>query len=554
MTLSILNNFNLLIVGVTIAAIGILGFIIFYSNPKSVTNRSFLLFSLMTIVYGILNYLNYQVSSPLVILWLLRLVIFSAVWHAFSLFKLLYVFPQEKFDFPKEYKYYLVPIVVITSLFNLSPWVFSRIDILGTTGQVSKTQVEGGIILFILVILCLTIGGLYYLFKKTLHAKNLEKTQYRLILIGTIITFSLLITFNMILPAVFLNVRFIPLAPIFIFPFIAFTAYAIIRHHLLDIKIIATEFLIFFLSVAALFEILLSDSAGAALVRFLIFLLILTLGILLDRSVRREVQQREQLQFISNQLGQANEKLKALDLARAEFISIASHQLRTPPATVKWFLSSILSGDYGKLPKTVETALQKTERTNNHLISLIEDMLNVSRIERGKMEFLFEPTDVLDLAEKAFEQLEPMAEQKQLKFTFIKPKEKLPLANADKEKLRQVMNNLMDNAIKYTPSGFVEASLKKQNNQLIFEVKDSGKGINPKEKEQIFQKFSRGKESIKSSAGLGLGLYVAKIVIEQHKGKIWAQSQGEGKGSSFLFSIPIDTKKTANTSFDFAAG
>jgi len=172
MTLSILNNFNLLIVGVTIAAIGILGFIIFYSNPKSVTNRSFLLFSLMTIVYGILNYLNYQVSSPLVILWLLRLVIFSAVWHAFSLFKLLYVFPQEKFDFPKEYKYYLVPIVVITSLFNLSPWVFSRIDILGTTGQVSKTQVEGGIILFILVILCLTIGGLYYLFKKTLHAST----------------------------------------------------------------------------------------------------------------------------------------------------------------------------------------------------------------------------------------------------------------------------------------------------------------------------------------------------------------------------------------------
>jgi signal transduction histidine kinase len=243
----------------------------------------------------------------------------------------------------------------------------------------------------------------------------------------------------------------------------------------------------------------------------------------------------------------ANVKLKSLDIARAEFISIASHQLRTPPATVKWYLSSIIDGDYGKLTKKVKEQLKKTENTNNHLVSLIEDMLNVSRIERGKMEFLFEPTDTMELAQFAYEQLIPMATDKKLKLTYLPPKAPLPKVMADKEKLRQVMNNLIDNAIKYTKEGSVTVSLEKKNDEIVFKVKDSGKGISPEEQASIFQKYTRGKESIKQSAGLGLGLYVAKIIIDQHKGKIWAESEGAGKGSSFIFSLPInnDLKETS---------
>ena len=199
-----------------------------------------------------------------------------------------------------------------------------------------------------------------------------------------------------------------------------------------------------------------------------------------------------------------------------------------------------MNGDYGKLNKGVAEQLKKTQNTNNHLISLIEDMLNVSRIERGKMEFLFELTNVEELASFAYEQLIPMATDKKLKLSYVPPKTALPKIMADKEKLRQVMNNLIDNSLKYTKQGSVTVSLFKEGDEIKFQVEDTGKGISKEEQASIFQKYSRGKESVKQSAGLGLGLYVAKIIIDQHKGKIWAESKGTGLGSKFMFSLPIN--------------
>jgi signal transduction histidine kinase len=173
-------------------------------------------------------------------------------------------------------------------------------------------------------------------------------------------------------------------------------------------------------------------------------------------------------------------------------------------------------------------------------------MLNVSRIERGKMEFLFENVDVLSLVELTFEQLIPMSKDKKIDLLLNKPEKPLPQIMADKEKLRQVMNNLIDNAIKYTKQGSVLVEIFEEMGNIRFQVTDTGKGIGPNEKKAIFQKFSRGKESIIHSAGLGLGLYVAKVIIEQHKGKIWVESKGEGKGSTFIFTIPVknDLKET----------
>lgn len=112
------------------------------------------------------------------------------------------------------------------------------------------------------------------------------------------------------------------------------------------------------------------------------------------------------------------------------------------------------------------------------------------------------------------------------------------------------MNNLIDNAIKYTKAGSVNVSLLAENGQIIFQTEDTGKGITPEEADSIFEKFSRGKESVKQSAGLGLGLYVAKIIINQHKGKIWAESAGANKGSKFIFSLPIDNGLKETTLVD----
>lgn len=545
-----LQNLDLLTIGIAIASIGILGFIVYSSNKNSVTNQSFLIFSFFTIVYGVLNYISYHISSPFLTLWALRFTIFAAVWHAFSFYRLFTVFPQEQIVFDFKYKKIILPLVIVCSLINLTPLSMQKIVMLGGSGEASQAQTGPGMALFGLLVAYLIISSIVSIVKNTLHSEGQKRDQYKFILIGTIITFSLLLCFNLLLPVVFNIVIFISLAPLFILPFVAFTSYAIMRYHLLDVKIIATEVLIFALSIGTLLEILLSETVTAAVIRFLIFLLILSLGILLDKSVRREVNQRVQLQKLTQELSQANDKLTALDKARAEFISIASHQLRTPPATLKWYLSAILAGDYGNVPESVSSPLKKAEQTNNLLISLIEDMLNVSRIERGTMEFLFEPVNVEELAKTTYEQLVPMASDKQLIFKYNPPAKPLPNIMADKEKLRQVINNLIDNAIKYTPHGSVTLSLSQDKGKVMFSVTDTGKGIAKGETKNIFQKYTRGKDSIMHSAGLGLGLYVAKIIVEQHKGKLWAESEGEGKGSTFIVSIPIKNNLKATSQID----
>ena len=243
--------------------------------------------------------------------------------------------------------------------------------------------------------------------------------------------------------------------------------------------------------------------------------------------------------LIYQQLEKTNEQLKILDQARSEFITIASHQLRTPPATIKWYLASILGGDFGKPSPEIAEQLTKVQFTNNSLIDLVDDLLNASRIERGKMEFSFGPVDLQNLTQITVDQLLPQAIMKKLKLIFIKPMEPLPQITADKEKLRQVINNMIDNAIKYTQKGEVKVTISQTATDLVLKVTDTGKGVAPDQLSHIFEKFDRGKDSVRHATGLGLGLYVAKVVIEQHKGKIWVESPGEGTGSTFIFSLPI---------------
>lgn len=551
--MNILSNFDFLSVGITVATIGILGFIVFFQNRKSITNQSFLLFAILTIFYGLINYLSYQVGSELLALWLTRVVVFCAVWHAFSFFQLAYVFPMENFVFSKFYLRGLIPFVMIVALLNLSSLVFPTLTQFSPAEHIVVTKQGPLLPLFGLTSLALVIVGVFLLIKKTWKASGIQKTQLLLISTGAFLTFSCIIVFNLILPAGFNYVKFIPLAGVFFFPFVALTFYAIIRYKLLDIKVITTEILTLVLAIATLFDAISSPDALTLSLRASVFLLVLAFSILLIKSVLREVRLREQLEILSKELEKANDKLKILDQARAEFITIASHQLRTPPATVKWYLSAILAGDYGKIPTKISEQLKKTQSTNNHLISLIEDMLNVSRIERGKMEFLFELTNTEELAKFSCEQLLPIAQDKGLKLSYQPPKTALPKIMADKEKLRQVMNNLIDNALKYTKQGSVVVSLFQQKDEIKFQVEDTGRGISDGEKESIFQKYTRGKESVKQSAGLGLGLYVAKIIIGQHKGKIWAESAGTGKGSIFAFSLPINNQLKKTTLVDLGA-
>jgi len=537
------QNLDLLFVGITIAAIGILGFIVFLNNRKSITNKTFLLFSILTIAYGSFNYINYQVTDPGLILWFLRLTIFFATWHAFSFLQLANVFLEENHHFSKKYKFVLLPVVAIISLLTLTPFVFSGIDTIGVGGEASRARHEPGIAVFGALALFLVLGGIFFLARKTIRGKGLGKKQLQIVSAGTLITFAFLIAFNLVLPTTFKNVTLIPLAPIFFLPFILSTAYAILRYGLLDIKVIATEILTFVLAVVTLFEVVLAQDLKILIFRIVLFAAVLGFGILLIRSVRKEVEQREQLEVLTKKLKVANEELKRLDKAKSEFVSIASHQLRTPLTASKGYISLVLEGTYGALEEKFKKPLQKVYYSNERLIHLVNDLLSLSRIESGKMKLEREPVDISEIVQSVIEELQIKAEERGLKLILKKSVPASFRMLLDKEKIRNVILNLIDNAIRYTKKGSITTTIAKENNTIRLAVQDTGEGMTKEEIAKLFESFSRGQAGAKlSTEGAGLGLYIAKQFVQMHKGKIWATSEGKGKGSAFFIELPIATR------------
>jgi signal transduction histidine kinase len=241
-------------------------------------------------------------------------------------------------------------------------------------------------------------------------------------------------------------------------------------------------------------------------------------------------------------LREANQKLMKLDETKSEFISIASHQLRTPLTIIKGYISMILEKNFGEINEAQEEALTKVYQSNERLIQLVENLLNISRIESGRFQYTFERLSIKVLTESAVKELSSMVEKNGLTLKY-KAEKNLPEIYFDEEKLRQVILNLIDNALKYSKKGTVLVEIKKAGNNILFTVSDKGIGISSEDMPNLFKKFSRGSgTSLVHTGGTGLGLYVAKNIIEAHGGKIWAESRGSGKGAVFSFCLPIDRK------------
>ena len=240
-------------------------------------------------------------------------------------------------------------------------------------------------------------------------------------------------------------------------------------------------------------------------------------------------------------LDKSYEELKTLDKMKDEFISMASHELRTPISTMKGFLSMILSGDFGKLNKEGQKSLKIIEISNNRLGKLVDDLLNVSRIEQGRLQIRLESINIEKIVYDITDQLILKVKEKKLELT-LDIEEGLSLALADEDRLKQVLINLIDNAIKYTEKGWIEVSVKKESNNIKVSIKDSGIGMSKKDQEKLFTKFYRIKRNKTIGIeGTGLGLWITKQIVELMNGKIYVDSK-KNIGTQVSFTIPIFKK------------
>lgn len=232
-------------------------------------------------------------------------------------------------------------------------------------------------------------------------------------------------------------------------------------------------------------------------------------------------------------------KEKLVDQMKTEFVSVAAHQLRTPLSAIKWTLRMILDGDVGELNQEQKEFLGKTYESNERMINLVNDLLNVTRIDEGRFIYKTDPMQLEDVVDEIVKSEETSITLKKIKVFWNLPSGLLPEVLADKEKLGIAIQNLVENAIKYTKEGgSMIISIEEVNNEILFKIKDDGVGIPADQQERIFTKFFRGENVIRmETEGSGLGLYTVKNIIESHKGKIWFQSE-EGKGTTFFFTLP----------------
>jgi signal transduction histidine kinase len=362
--------------------------------------------------------------------------------------------------------------------------------------------------------------------KKTIGVANL---QIKYVLIGTLIGFIGGSTS-------YLPVYGIPIPPYgtgLLIVSIIFITLAILRYHLFEIRVILTEILVGVMGVILLVLPFLMGSAQMKILTSGIFLFFLIFGYLLIRATHQEIRRREEIERLY-------EELKVLDKAKSEFISMASHQLRTPLSAIKGYISMLIEGSYGEISEKAKEKLKNVFQSNERLINIVNNLLNISKIELGKMEVEKEPVQIEDLIQSCSEELKIEAEKKGLKLYFQKSKKALPKISIDSLKMRQVILNLIDNAIRYTQSGEIEIKAEKKNSKILISVRDTGEGLTKEEKKRIFEGFTRGAAGfIYWIEGAGLGLYVAKKYVELHQGKIWAESKGKGQGSTFYVELPL---------------
>lgn len=301
---------------------------------------------------------------------------------------------------------------------------------------------------------------------------------------------------------------------------------ATLRYHLFEIKIILTEMLVGIMGIVITILFFLMPTVSLKLLTGVILLLFVVFGYYLIIAIHQEVAQKEEIERIS--------KLKS------EFISIASHQLRTPLAAIRGYTSMLKDGDFGKIPTEASQAVSYIHESSVGMIKLVNSLLSVSRLEKGQVELKPEAVSVEKLVEESIRDVELLAKEKKIYLKYKKPKTPLPIISADPEKLKQAISNIINNACLYTLKGGITVNLTVKNNKIIIQVKDTGVGIEKDDFSKIFKSFSRGKGSAELyTQGTGLGLYVAKSFVEMHNGKLSVESEGKNKGSTFTFELPI---------------
>lgn len=317
----------------------------------------------------------------------------------------------------------------------------------------------------------------------------------------------------------------------------------VLRHKNYNLKVILTELFSVILISFLFVDLLFVQSFNILIIKTVTLIAVVLFSNFLIQAVHREITQRKRTEELTNKLKRANKRLTKLDKQKTEYLSIASHQFRSPLTAIQGYASLILDGSYGDIPQKLKEPYERIYQSSKNLSYIVEDFLNVSRIEQGRMKYEKQKTDLKDVVTDIVEEMRPAIGKKNLDVSLDYDGRKRFWVNVDRGKIRQVFVNLIDNAVKYTPEGgSITVSITKdaEAGTVTVAVSDSGVGIDADSLPDLFKRFSRAKKAHEvDKSGAGLGLYVGKKIVDAHGGKIRAESDGEGQGSTFYVTLNL---------------
>lgn len=511
----------------------ILGFFVFFQNRKGLSNKLLFCLTVAFSAWVLLDSIFWASnrSDVIMFVWSLQ-ILFEPIVYISGLY-LLYVLIKKK-DLPFSQKVliaflYAPLVLLVPTRYTLS--AFNVATCLSEEGPIALYYSYAIEIFYAVWLLVFAVREF------ARERANEIKQQILMLSVGIVL---LLLSFSSgnIVSSFTEDWQFAQIG-LFAMPvFISILVYGIVKFKTFDIKLVGAQALIISLIVLIGSQFFFIQNNTNRILTGVTLIITGAIGINLIRSVKKEVALRERIEKQERELEKGNARLKELDQLKSEFVSLATHQIRGPLTAIKGYASMLIQGDLGTVPQNLRDTISTIFESSNALTVIVQDFLDVSRIEQGRMKYDISVFDLSKLMYDVAQELTPSIERKGLRMKLeIEPQ---LIVEADIGKIRQVFENLIDNALKYTHSGFIYLTARRVgNDRACVSIRDTGVGIKAETLPKLFQKFSRAEDASKANIlGTGLGLYVARELVIAQKGTIRAESEGVGKGATFTVELP----------------
>lgn len=515
----------------------VIALFVFFSAKKSKPAQALLFTVVMFAIWSLLDLILWASDNSDIIVFVWSTLIYFEIFVYLGSFYFLYSYFNEKFpNLYYEACFYIlfIPLFLFghTNL-NLSGFDFTNCDREALEGPLWQSYIyfaEFSILILIVVTIIIE------LFRRRM--KNSEVLIVSLGIIFFLISFSI----GNILGSLETDWEIGQIGLFGMPVFVTILAYTIIKFKAFKIKVLATEVLMTGLMILIISLFFVRTIENSRIIAGITLLLFSALGFLLIKSVRKEVKQREQIEQLAVGLERANDRLQELDKQKSEFVSIASHQLRSPLTAIRGYAAMMRDGSYGQLPETAIIPLDRIHDSAKLMASSIEDFLSVSRIESGQMKYELADFNLREQAEHIVDDLRAEALKAGLVLSYKSNLTSQGFVHADIGKTQQILHNLINNSLKYTLKGtvtvFVHENLTLK--KLYVEIIDTGIGMSKETIDTLFAKFTRAKNANSVNIkGTGLGLFVAREMARAMQGDITAHSTGDGQGSHFILELPL---------------